>query len=137
MITTHFRKASGALIVYDITNRQSFESVKYWITQFRENAGMQVNLILVGNKLDLVESGEGTRQVDFFEARELCQQVVGDENSCIETSALEGENVVDAFSMLLEDIYNRKNETDHSQIIKGDQLTIYKQAEPKSDGCCC
>ena len=57
MITTHFRKAAGALIVYDITNRASFEAVIYWVNLFKENAGVNVSVLLVGNKLDLVESG--------------------------------------------------------------------------------
>ena len=50
----HYRKAAGALVVYDITNRATFDSVKFWIEQLHAIAGENVCIMMVGNKLDLV-----------------------------------------------------------------------------------
>ncbi len=50
----HYRKALGALIVYDITKRQTFENVKFWLESLLSQAEQSLCIILVGNKLDLV-----------------------------------------------------------------------------------
>ena len=135
MITTHFRKAAGALIVYDITNRASFEAVIYWVNLFKEAAGVNVSVLLVGNKLDLVESGALPRQVDQFEAQQLSAQISGDANNAIECSALEGANVEDAFFNLMEDIYKVKEEVPEST--PRDHLLIFKETKNTEAGCCC
>lgn len=51
----HYRKALGALIVYDITRRQTFENVKFWIDSLLAQSESNICIMLVGNKLDLVE----------------------------------------------------------------------------------
>ena len=51
----HYRKALGALIVYDITRRQTFENVKFWLDSLLAQSESSISLMLVGNKLDLVE----------------------------------------------------------------------------------
>lgn len=65
------RKASGALIVFDITNRKSFTSVPYWIETLRERAiNEQVQIILVGNKIDRAQF----RTVSIGEGEEMAKQ---------------------------------------------------------------
>ena len=54
IINAHFRRASGALVVYDITNEKSFKSVSKWIKQLKEFAEPDLSIMLVGTKLDLV-----------------------------------------------------------------------------------
>ncbi len=49
----HFKNATGAIIVFDITNRESFQSVKNWIYEVRNNSDNKVIIYLLGNKLDL------------------------------------------------------------------------------------
>ena len=49
----HYRKALGALVVYDITKPKSFENIKKWIHVIREQADSNVVIILVANKCDL------------------------------------------------------------------------------------
>ena len=57
----HYRKALGALIVYDITKRQSFENVKFWLESLMMQAEQNLCIILVGNKLDLVQENPQKR----------------------------------------------------------------------------
>lgn len=50
----HYRKALGALIVYDITRRKTFENVQVWLNELHNQAEANICIMLVGNKLDLV-----------------------------------------------------------------------------------
>lgn len=49
----HYRKALGAIVVYDITKHKTFENIKRWISVIREQADKNVVIILVANKCDL------------------------------------------------------------------------------------
>lgn len=93
----HYRKAAGALVVYDITNRATFDSVKFWIEQLHSIAGENVCIMMVGNKLDLVQKGVKQRAVNFKEAQQLCESLSGINVRCIETSAMEKTGVEDAY----------------------------------------
>jgi len=53
--TSYFRGAQGILLVYDVTDRRSFESIRNWISQIQQHADVHVNKILVGNKCDMVD----------------------------------------------------------------------------------
>eukprot|EP00353_Schmidingerella_taraikaensis_P008419 CAMPEP_0185571182 /NCGR_PEP_ID=MMETSP0434-20130131/3252_1 /TAXON_ID=626734 ORGANISM="Favella taraikaensis, Strain Fe Narragansett Bay" /NCGR_SAMPLE_ID=MMETSP0434 /ASSEMBLY_ACC=CAM_ASM_000379 /LENGTH=224 /DNA_ID=CAMNT_0028186491 /DNA_START=8 /DNA_END=681 /DNA_ORIENTATION=- len=64
----HYRKALGCLIVYDITNRKTFQNLKYWLTTLLDSAEQDICIMLVGNKLDLVEEDPRSRQVSQQEA---------------------------------------------------------------------
>lgn len=68
----HYRKALGCLIVYDITNRKTFQNLKYWLTTLLDSAEQDICIMLVGNKLDLVEEDPRSRQVSQQEAMQLC-----------------------------------------------------------------
>ncbi len=57
----HFRKALGALVVYDITNRSSFENVKWWLDYLLNQAETVLCIILIGNKLDVVLENSAKR----------------------------------------------------------------------------
>ena len=46
--TSYFRGAQGILLVYDVTDRRSFESIRNWISQIQQHADVHVNKILVG-----------------------------------------------------------------------------------------
>ncbi|KAK6527783.1 hypothetical protein TWF694_004763 [Orbilia ellipsospora] len=96
---THCRGAVGALLVYDISDRITFENAsKIWLKELRDQADSNIVIILVGNKSDL----EHCRAVITDEAK-----VFAIENDLlfIETSALEGSNVELAFRNLLTEIY--------------------------------
>jgi len=76
--TSYFRGAQGILLVYDVTDRRSFESIRNWISQIQQHADVHVNKILIGNKCDMlsdkvVSTEEGQQlakefNIDFWEA---------------------------------------------------------------------
>eukprot|EP00003_Mantamonas_plastica_P019195 TRINITY_DN3142_c0_g1_i6.p1 TRINITY_DN3142_c0_g1~~TRINITY_DN3142_c0_g1_i6.p1 ORF type:complete len:158 (-),score=34.44 TRINITY_DN3142_c0_g1_i6:102-518(-) len=62
----YYRDADGAVLAYDVTDPESFEKVKKWVKELRSMLGMDVQLVICGNKIDL----ERLRQVDESEAVE-------------------------------------------------------------------
>lgn len=62
--TAYYRGALGALLVYDITRKDTFYNVNKWLRELREHADMNISIILVGNKSDLYHM----RQVTYQEA---------------------------------------------------------------------
>ncbi|VDK74000.1 unnamed protein product [Dibothriocephalus latus] len=92
MARSYYRDAVGTLLVYDVTNRQSFDAVGQWLSDARQLASPNVVVILVGNKKDLQDT-DG--QVTHWEANAFAQE---NDMQLIETSALTGENVDEAFT---------------------------------------
>ena len=61
--TTHYRFAVGAILVYDITNKQSFDNLNEWLQKIREYSDRDVKIALVGNKRDLVEKDQVSHEI--------------------------------------------------------------------------
>ena len=57
LIPSYIKDSSVAIIVFDITNRQSFENVNKWVKDVRDERGDDAIIALVGNKIDLDEEG--------------------------------------------------------------------------------
>ncbi|XP_078444180.1 ras-related protein RABA6b-like [Wolffia australiana] len=92
--SSYYRGALGALLVYDITRRASFESAAKWLAEIRHFAGGDIVVVLVGNKSDLGHA----REVAEEEGRRLAEE----EKLCfVETSALENSNVEAAFMAMV------------------------------------
>ncbi|EME47885.1 hypothetical protein DOTSEDRAFT_69721 [Dothistroma septosporum NZE10] len=105
---SYFRGASGALLVFDITRRQTFASVTSWLQDLRQIAEDDIVVVLVGNKCDLASSSTlsdepNRRQVTREEAEGWCKQ--NKVMQYVETSAKSGENVERAFLEVAERIY--------------------------------
>ena len=95
MITAnYYRGAQGALVVYDVTVRESFEQARVWFERARQLGGEHLAAVLIGNKTDLPEE---QRQVTTAEGEELAQQL---RIPFFETSALNGSNVEKAFVLI-------------------------------------
>lgn len=98
MTSAYYRGAVGALLVYDITKRQSFDHIARWLEELRGHADKNIIIMIVGNKCDL----EDLRAVSADDAKEFAQS----ENIFfMETSALEATNVEPAFTTVLTEIY--------------------------------
>ncbi|KAF8402174.1 hypothetical protein HHK36_013126 [Tetracentron sinense] len=97
--SAYYRGAHGALIVYDITNRPSFEQVPRWLHDLRLYAHPNIVVMLVGNKSDLEE----TRSVPTESGLEFAES---EGLMFFETSALDATNVEKAFLMVLKHIFH-------------------------------
>jgi Ras-related protein Rab-11A len=96
--SAYYRGAVGALLVYDISKRISYDNVSRWLKELRDHADQNIVIMLVGNKKDL----RYMRQVQTDEAKEFCKQ---HKLFFIETSALADSNVTLAFETILKEIY--------------------------------
>ncbi|MQM04473.1 hypothetical protein Taro_037273 [Colocasia esculenta] len=96
--SAYYRGALGAMLVYDITRRQSFDHAARWVEELRAHADSSMVVMLIGNKADLV----GQRAVPAEDAAEFAEE---QGLFFSEASALSGENVERAFLRLLEEIY--------------------------------
>ena len=102
----HFKRAFGCIIVYDITNRKTFDNVKFYLETLLDKNEQDVQIRLVGNKLDLVLDDPGKRQVSQEEARNLCTQ--HKDMRFVETSCISNTNVQNTFETLLHEIYSKR-----------------------------
>ncbi|KAJ7552335.1 hypothetical protein O6H91_06G050700 [Diphasiastrum complanatum] len=96
--SAYYRGAVGALVVYDITQAQTFEHVPRWLEELKSHADNNIVIMLVGNKADLAN----LRDVSIEDAKEYAEK---EGLFFIETSALESTNVESAFYTVLSEIY--------------------------------
>ena len=120
---SYYRGTIGCLMVYDITNRKSFESINYWIEDLKKYCDPNTVIILLGNKSDLNEA----RQVSKSEGQELAKMHKID---FFETSAKLDENISECFGDAIEKISHKidigeidliKSKTNKSIILKTPQ----------------
>jgi len=100
---SYYRGAAGALLVYDVTRRDSFEHLSTWLRDAREYSSPELVVIVVGNKCDL----EAERQVPTEEGQKFA-----DENGLVfmETSAMSAKNVERAFVSVANDVIKKIND---------------------------
>ena len=119
--SAYYRGAVGAMLVYDMTKRQSFDHMARWLEELRGHADKNIVIMLIGNKCDL----GSLRAVPTEDAQEFAER----ENLCfMETSALEATNVESAFMTVLTEIYRI---TSKKTLVAGDGLDYGKAASLK------
>jgi len=127
--TAYYRGAMGILLVYDVTDEQSFLNIRNWIRNIEQHASDSVQKILIGNKCDMTQ--------DKVIATERGQELA-DEYSIkfFETSAKTDANVKKAFIAIATDIVEKKSmpeDKDHGR--NGVELNKNKGNTKKGCGC--
>lgn len=100
----YYRGALGAVLIYDVTEKTTFDNVTVWLKELRAHANRDIVLILVGNKIDLLENGKKKRQVPKEDAKRFADQF---NLPWVETSAKSGINVDAAFQKVVKVIYEQ------------------------------
>ncbi len=131
---SYYKGAKGAFVVYDITRKNTFESVDSWISALRSAADKNLNIIIIGNKSDL----EDQRQVETEQGEEKAQN---NEAAFMETSAYSGDNIDKAFDNMITDVYNKcKSEmlaNVEIDIGKSKDINLNQNKEDKKGKKCC
>lgn len=143
---SYFRGASGALLVFDLSRKATFQHVTDWLNDLRQIAEPDIVVILVGNKADLAQDEDNKREVTKEDATEWARK--NGVFEYVETSAKSGENVEKAFMRVAERIYDniqagKYDLNDRRSGVKGPnaggsrQVRLSSEASKSSIGGCC
>ncbi|AFR98277.1 GTP-binding protein ryh1 [Cryptococcus neoformans] len=128
LIPSYIRDSSVAVIVYDITNRTSFQNTSKWVDDVRNERGQDVIIVLVGNKTDLNDKRQVTPEDLDKRAKELGVM-------SIETSAKAGHNVKTLFKKIALALPGGSEAKDNGTT-KID-VSASPQEVPQASGCSC
>ena len=106
----YYKGAHGIILIYDITNKKSFENVRTWINQIKEEVSEKVSIILVGNKID----DEEHRVVATDDGEKIAKELG---LMFFECSAKSGVNIDSTFNELV-----KKTVENYSKVSKGETL---------------
>jgi len=125
----YYRGAQAAIVVYDITNLQSFEKAKAWVQELQVRGSPDVVIALAGNKADLEEQ----RKVQFQAAKQY-----GDQHGLVvlECSAKTKQNIIELFTTIANRIPKVKSANQQSSRRQG---VVNPQSQPQQtaqQGCC-
>ncbi|KAJ2504819.1 GTPase Ryh1 [Coemansia sp. RSA 2049] len=133
LIPSYIRDSSVALVIYDITNRESFIQTTKWIEDVRAERGDEVIIVLVGNKTDLNDAG---RQVSTEEGEKKARDF---NVMFMETSAKAGHNVKILFrniALALPGVDKGANDANRTSTIDVSLSTNNHNATTESDCAC-
>ena len=134
IITSYYRGAHGILLIYDITDKDSFKSLQNWLIEIEKNAHKNVVKVLIGNKCDL----DDKRVISYSQGKEFADSYG---LKFIETSAKKNSNVNEAFELLSRELINSNVEKKIGKNKETKKVT-YSNAEnldinqKKKKGCC-
>lgn len=121
----YFRSAAAALVVFDLTNRESFNNLADWIKAFRSVGGDNTILIVIGNKCDLPD-----RQIQTAEAKEWAKD---HDCSYVETSAKTGQGIKVLFDALVTSIAQANLDDTSSHALRSH---IFERDNQNGKKCC-
>ena len=129
--SSYYKGAHGIIVVYDVTDKESFKNIDTWMNEIEKHASDNVSRILCGNKSDLDDS----RAVSTDEGKELADTY---NIRFIESSAKDNSNVEEAFTLMTKEIKSRVVHTESKKPTQtGKKLnTQTKNIKKKKDGCC-
>jgi len=128
--SSYYRGAHGIIVVYDVTDMESFNNVKQWLNEIDRYAVENVCKLLVGNKCDLVAK----RQVDYDTAKDFADKL---DIPFLETSAKAATNVEKAFLTMAAEIKNTLAKHPNPQPGPAKpQPVLSGQDVAPSSGCC-
>lgn len=132
--STYYKGAKGAIIVYDITRKVTFENIDKWIGDLKINGDEKIIIFLVGNKSDLNDMREVNKDDGINKSEKYNM-------SFLETSALYGDNISKVFDELIEKVYinfyaNLQKEK-KLEIVNGIDLSkVNDDNNEEGKGCC-
>ena len=134
------REVEGVLLFYDITNEESFDKVSYWINKINEKNGKNIEIVLIGNKIDLSETRKVNKAIaiDFAKTKNI---------KYFECSSLNGLNVYEILNEFIFGVYKIKSqkndneeENQDQKILRNNDNKIIKQKNleiPEKSKCIC
>jgi len=128
--SSYYRGAHGIIVVYDVTDSDTFSNVKQWLQEIDRYASEGVDKLLVGNKSDLTSK----KVVEYSVAKEFADQL---NIHFLETSAKNATNVEQAFLTMAKQIKDRMGSTTGVGAAKSAVITPGQNVQQSSSGGCC
>ena len=132
IIASYYRGAHGILLIYDVTEKDSFKNLSNWLIEIEKNANKNVLKVLIGNKTDLEEK----RVISYNQGKEFADMYG---LKYIETSAKKNMNVREAFETLGREIMAANIDKPMFKQKQNKKITVSKAQDlniEKKDGCC-
>ena len=134
ILSSYYKGANGILLLYDITNVNSFKSLSNWLIDIEKNSSKNVKKILIGNKCDLNE----LRKIPINKGKEFADTY---DMEFIETSAKNNVNINECFNILGKELINnldsKSNKKDKIFHLNDDENIIDKDDRVYKSGKCC
>ena len=132
IVASYYRGANGILLIYDVSDKDSFKNLSNWLIEIEKNASKNVLKILIGNKSDL----DDKRVITYNQGKEFADTYG---LKFIETSAKKNVNVTEAFETLGKELMNsnvdkkinKDKQNKKISVAKAQDLNIQKK------GWCC
>ena len=131
LIRTYYKDVGGAIIMFDLCDRRTYNRVHFWHNELKKNALENYPILLVGNKLD------GNRVVTDYEAQQLAMDL-----DCLyaEMSVKTGQNTFESIKKFTEHMYSKREELTafKSSAIEEFRLNMQKKPKPREQvyDCC-
>ena len=119
----YYKGASGIILIFDVTNIKSYENIKKWINEIKEEISEKVAIVLIGNKIDNVQERKISREQGDKLASEIGVKF-------FETSAKTGEGINESVFFLVKKIF--ENDPEVKNKYQGRNLKMYN----KKRKCC-
>ena len=132
VVSTYFKGAHGILLLYDVTNKDSFKNLENWLIEIEKNSSDKVLKILLGNKCDLSDD----REIQSEEGKAFA---VRNGMEFMETSAKINTNVSEAFETLAKIMieFNSKGNNNNSQNGEGKSFKANAGKDLNTKKKCC
>ena len=131
--STYYKGAKGAFVIFDITRKSSFESIDKWVNDLVSSADQKLTIVLIGNKNDLENQREITKEQGEAKASSL-------QIAYLETSALSGANIDKAFEMMVNEVYKKCHDEMASEgdveIFGGQDIKLNNNTKTQKKKCC-
>ena len=121
-----FKGTQGIILVYDISNRDTFLNIKKWSNHIKDSATMDVCVLLVGNKLDK----ENNREVSYDDGEKIAKEC---NFFFMEMSAKNNYNIKEGFEILVKEMYRTYGDKPKAEKI---EVKVNHKVKKKNGKCC-
>ena len=135
----YFKDSHGIILIYDITDRNSFEHIEVWLSSIKEKLSDWKKsgyiVMLLGNKLDIVEKNEDLRKINEEESQKLCSELEIYWGGECSAKTFEPEQIRNIFEQFLKKIFIKLLKNNEGQNTN-QKLLVSKKPKKKKQPCC-
>ena len=135
---TYYKGSDGAVLLYDITEKKSFDHINTWIESIKTTASdidyNKYSVLLLGSKVDLVESGKKEREVDVEDAKTKCEEFNLEWGGECSNKDFTQEKYIEIFKDFVQIIYKRIGSKEFKQQ-SSVKLDIIRRKKPSICAC--